>query len=180
MGFEVGKARVLVGLALTIASLPLLGAAAETPEDQPITSLRVIHALSNAQASHQLPVSFQATVIYSRDYERTLFVQDGDSAIYVQQRVPAHLNPGDRVLIEGTTHESFHPFVAATSIKVLGHGSLPAAAAATYDQLIRADFDCRLVTVHATVRSVDLVLSSDVPNISLQMRTDSGMILSDS
>jgi diguanylate cyclase (GGDEF)-like protein len=176
MGFEVGKARVLVGLALTIASLPLLGAAAETPEDQPITSLRVIHALSNAQASHQLPVSFQATVIYSRDYERTLFVQDGDSAIYVQQRVPAHLNPGDRVLIEGTTHESFHPFIAATGIKVLGHGSLPAAAAATYDQLIRADFDCRLVTVHATVRSVDLVLSSDVPNISLQMRTDSGMI----
>ena len=60
--------------------------------EQPLTSLRAIHALTNAQASHQLPVSFEATVTYYRGYERTLFVQDGDVAIYVkpQLRRPSH------------------------------------------------------------------------------------------
>ena len=176
MGLEMRKGRVLIGLALAFASMPLVAASARSPQDQPLTSLRAIHALSNAQAGHQLPVSFPATVIYYRDYERTLFVQDGDSAIYVQQRVTAHLTPGDRVLIEGTTHESFRPFISATSIQVLGHGSLPAPVPATYDRLIRANFDCRLVTVRATVRSVDLVLSSDIPSISMQMRTEAGSI----
>ena len=65
---------------------------------------------------------------------------------------------------------------SASSITVVGHGSLPKAAPATFEQLIRAEFDCRLVTVRATVRNVDLVQSSDVPSISIQMRTRSGPI----
>ena len=171
MGIVIRKARVLLKLALVLASLPLLAFA-----QQPLTSLRSIHALTNAQASHQLPVSFEATVTYYRDYERTLVVQDGDVAIYVQPRVPAHVIPGDRILIEGTTHDSFRPFVAATGIKLLGHGPLPAPVPAKFENLIRADFDCRLVTVRATVRSVDLVLSSDVPSLSMQLRTDGGNV----
>ncbi len=141
-----------------------------------LTSLRAIHALSNAEASHQLPVSFEATVTYYRSYEKTLFVQDGDVAIYVQPAAPVDLTPGDRVLVKGTTHDSFRPMVAATSINVLGRAPLPAPAPATWDQLIRAQFDCRLVTVRGTVRNVDLVLSSDRPGISIQMRTDGGLI----
>ena len=31
------------------------------------------------------------------------------------------LSPGDRVLIKGTTHESFRPFIAAASITLVGH-----------------------------------------------------------
>ena len=72
-------------LALTAASLALCmiapivhGAPVLEGRERPLTSLRAIHALSNAQASHQLPVSFEATVTYYRGYERTLFVQDGD------------------------------------------------------------------------------------------------------
>ena len=65
MGIVIRKARVLLKLALVLASLPLLAFA-----QQPLTSLRSIHALTNAQASHQLPVSFEATVTYYRDYER--------------------------------------------------------------------------------------------------------------
>ena len=152
--------------------------AAAGPDDvvQPLTSLRAIHALTNAQASHQLPVSFEATVTYYRAYERTLFVQDGDQAIYVQPTAEAQLSAGDRVLIKGTTHESFRPLISATSITVLGHGSLPAAAPATFEQLIRAEFDCRLVTVRGTVHSIDLVQSSDRPSISIHLRSDGGPI----
>ena len=145
-------------------------------QNPPLTTLKAIHALSNAQASHQLPVSFQATVTYYRPYEQTLFVQDGDVAIYVRPSVPAHIAPGDRVLIKGATHESFRPFVASTSISLLSHGSMPPAVPATFEQLIRAQFDCRLVTARGTIRNIDLVQSSDIPTISIQMHTESGPI----
>ena len=49
----------------------------------PLTTLQAIHVFSNDQASHALPVSFEATVTYYRSYEKTLFVQDGDVAIFV-------------------------------------------------------------------------------------------------
>jgi len=176
-----GKSRQILAsaavcLALSTATPLAHGAAGQEESEQTLTSLRTIHALSNAQASHQLPVSFEATVTYYRGYERTLFVQDGDQAIYVQPKVKSQLSIGDRVLIKGTTHESFRPFVAATSITVVGHGSLPTPVPATFDQLIRAEFDCRLVTVRATVRSVDLIQSSDTSSISVKMRSDGGPI----
>ncbi|MGA9588076.1 MAG: GGDEF domain-containing protein [Terracidiphilus sp.] len=150
----------------------LSGATAQDKGEHPLTSLRAIRNLTNAQASHQLPVSFEATVTYYRPYERTLFVQDGDAAIYVQPSAQIQLSAGDRVLIKGTTHESFRPLISATSITVLGHGSLPVPVAATFDGLIRSQFDCRLVTVRGTVRSFDLVQSSDKPSISIELRSD--------
>jgi len=169
-------AHAVVCLTLSTTVTPMHGAPVQEASEQTLTSLRAIHSLTNAQASHQLPVSFEATVIYYRGYEHTLFVQDGDLAIYVRPNVEAQLSAGDRVLIKGTTHESFRPLVSATSISVLGHGSLPAPVPATFDQLIRAEFDCRLVTVHGTVRSIDLVQSSDRPSISIQLRSDGGPI----
>jgi hypothetical protein len=49
----------------------------------PLTSLHAVHALSNSDAATGLPVAFEATVTYYRGYENTLFVQDGDAAMYV-------------------------------------------------------------------------------------------------
>ncbi len=164
---------VTCALALTAVLTP---SASSQQGEQALTSLRAIHALTNAQASHQLPVSFEATVTYYRPYEKTLFVQDGDIALYVQSQPQATLKQGDRVLIKGTTHESFRPFVSASSIAVVGTANLPSAASATFEQLIRADFDCRLVTVRATVRNVNLVRSSDIASIAMEMRTDGGLI----
>lgn len=173
-GQKIGRT-VTVAVTLVSASL-CCPSSVQASEAQPLRSLRSIHALTNAQASHQLPVSFQATVTYYRPYERTLFVQDGDAAIYVQPARPVQLSPGDRVLIDGTTHESFRPFISATGIRVLGHGALPQAVPVSFEQLIRAEFDCRLVRVRGTVRNVDLVQSSDVPSLLIQMRTEGGPI----
>src|ERR1700722_747001 len=111
----------------------------------PITTLRAIHALSNAEASHALPVEFEATVIYYRSYERTLFVEDGDVAIYVQAINGPPLAAGDRILIKGTTQPSFRPFVMGSEIRFLRHGELPKPATATFDDLIQAKLDCRYV-----------------------------------
>src|SRR5579859_4934717 len=120
-------ASTMVTFALALTTLLAPSASAQQDAQKPLTSLRAIHALSNAQASHQLPVSFEATVTYNRPYEKTLFVQDGDVAIYVQSQSQATVKPGDRVLIKGTTHESFRPFVSASSIAVVGTANLASA-----------------------------------------------------
>jgi diguanylate cyclase (GGDEF)-like protein len=153
-----------------------LASTARSQAPAPLTSLHAIHVLTNAQASQALPVAFQATVTYYRGDERTLFVQDGGNAIYVKPAVDVRLVPGDRVLIKGTTHESFRPFVAEGSVKVLSHGALPKPIPATFEDLIRARHDCMLVTVRGVVRSADFTMSSDVRNIFLQMRTEGGEV----
>ncbi|MGD0735702.1 MAG: GGDEF domain-containing protein [Terracidiphilus sp.] len=154
--------------------LSFSSAIAQSPA--PLTTLRAIHALTNAEAHHELPVAFEATVTYFRSYERTMFVQDGDVAIYVQATTNTKLVPGDRVLIKGTTRDSFRPFVMSDNITFLHHGTVPAALPSTYDMLIRAQRDCMLVSVRARIRAADLVVSSGVSSTNLQMLADGGTI----
>jgi hypothetical protein len=113
--------------------------------------------IPSSEASRALPVSSQATVIYFRAYEKTMYVHDGDVAIYVNATTDAKLIPGDRILIKGTTYESFRPNVRSSNITLLHHGSLPEAIPTTFDELIRAEHICVLVSVHARVRAADLV-----------------------
>ena len=142
----------------------------------PLTTLHAIHLLTNGEASHQLPVSFQATVTYFRGYEKTMFVQDGDVAIFVMATTDAKLVPGDRILIKGVTHDSFRPFVSSSEITLLQHGAPPNPIPSNHDELIRAEHDCMLVSVHARVRAADTVNSSSVYSTYLQMVTDGGTI----
>ncbi|KAA6460234.1 GGDEF domain-containing protein [Acidobacteria bacterium AB60] len=163
-------------LRLFFAALLMASSSKIIPAQAPsLTTLSAIHSLSNDQASVHLPVQFEATVTYFRSYERTMFVQDGDVAIYVQTNTPQKIVPGDRLLIRGTTHESFRPFVAATDIKIIGHGPLPHSVPASFKDLSHSRYDCRLVTVHAWVRAAD-VLNISVRNATLQMATDGGEI----
>src|ERR1700756_3414084 len=109
------------GIALLIISAA--GAWANVPAAS--TDLQTLHALTNQQAMKRLPVQFEATVTYYRDYDSDLFVQDGNIAIYVAYRAGARLLPGDRVRISGKIQESFRPIVVADDVAVLRHGSLP-------------------------------------------------------
>jgi hypothetical protein len=142
----------------------------------PLTSLRAIHALSNAEVAQAPPVAFEATVTYFRWYEKTLFVQDDGNAIYVAATTSIRLLPGDRILIKGAVQPSFNPFVCSNDIALLHHGALPQPIPATYDDLLHAPLDCKLVLVHAVVRSADLVLSSDRYSTSLQLLTGGGSL----
>src|SRR5580698_11373524 len=99
--------RLIPVVAILLGWAPAALAAAPSP----LTSLSQIHAVTNEQAKAALPVKFEATVTYFRGFEKTMFVQDGDVAIYVQATTNTKFLPGDRVLIKGTTHESFRPFV---------------------------------------------------------------------
>jgi len=151
------------------------------PAQEPLTTLQAVGRLSNDQASRHLPVAFPATVTYFRSYDHDLFVQDGDSAIYVKAATSLNLAPGDRIQVRGITHESFRPFVESHDIMLIGHGSLPAPMNPTYDQMISGDADCRLVRVKATVLAADIITNSAVSNVAvtvpatyLQMLVDGG------
>jgi diguanylate cyclase (GGDEF)-like protein len=144
-------------------------------EPNPLTSLAAIHALTNTQASKHLPVEFEATVTYYRDYERTLFVQDVDTAIYIRATTGLELMPGDRVRVRGTTDQSFRPIIINSSVERLGHGEMPAAASASFAELMQARYDCRLVTVHALVRTAD-VANFSRRNSRMQLLADGGAV----
>lgn len=139
---------------VALLAMAVSSASASAAPPAPLTSLQAIGALSNAQAGQNLPVNFEATVTYY-GFRRVLFVQDGEVAIFVATPVNLGLVPGDLVLVRGSVRPSFRPYVVGDEVKVLSHGSLPKAVDATFDQMIRAQTDCRLVTVRATVRAAD-------------------------
>jgi diguanylate cyclase (GGDEF)-like protein len=137
----------MVSLSLASAA-SLAGAAPELP----LTSLSAIHSLSNEQASKELPVAFEATVTYFRGYEKTLFVEDGDIAIFVLATTNLRLEPGDRIFIRGTTKESFRPIVVSSDLTLLHHGTLSPPVPATFFPLIQAKLDCRYVRARGRIR----------------------------
>jgi diguanylate cyclase (GGDEF)-like protein len=143
-----------------------------------LTTLHAIHSLTNAEASQAMPVAFEATVSYSRGTDHLLFLQDGDDSIFVRPPTVAELIPGDRVLVRGTTHQSFRPIVIGESIALLHHDAPPKPIPATFEELIRAQDDCALVVVHAVVRAADLVVTSNSPvrRAHLEMLTEGGHI----
>lgn len=148
-------------------------------QSQALNTVAALHGLTNEQAARHLPAEFDATVTYFRPYERTLFVQDGNTAIYVLAPANLQLIPGDRIHITGTTQESFRPFVLGSSITLLRHGPPLTSTPADFDHLIHATLDCRLVTVRARVMSADIVLSSGVRSTTLHLLMDGGDLESD-
>ncbi len=162
--------RIVAFLALAMSAV---GASAQSPA--PLTNLRAIAALTNAQASQHPPVSFEATVLYYRGYGKELFVQDGDTAIYVYNSKWLSLVAGDRILVRGVIHESFRPYIVSSELTVLGHGPLPKPLPATYEQMLRGETDCRLVTIHALIRSADIA-PGDYPYTRLQVLVDGGIV----
>jgi diguanylate cyclase (GGDEF)-like protein len=164
--------RRIFAIAIVLACASLVWA------DDPVTltSIRDVHRLTNAEASHVLPVAFEATVLYFNDKQARLYVQDGDTAIYVRPPKGTSLVPGDRILVRGTTQPGFRPFVQGVTIALLHPGALPKPIPATFDQLIRGQSDCMLVTVHGVIQTADLVWASGVPSTRLRLLTDGGYI----
>jgi diguanylate cyclase (GGDEF)-like protein len=166
---RVARTVLLLGLAIA----PVLQAA---PPNSPLTSLQVIRKLTNQQAAAHLPVDFDATVTFYRGYESTLFVQDGDTAIFVQPAETYSLSPGDRVHIQGKTQESFKPIIAGAQITVLGRARLPQAPPAGFDELIHARYDCRYAKVRGRVAAADITMSSNRLSTTLQVVMDGGTV----
>ena len=134
-----------------LASVSIAPAAPE-----PLTTLKALKSLSNAQANAGLPADFEATVTCFRGYQRVLFVQDGSDAIFVRATIPATLVPGERVRVRGITAPSFRPIVVSNDVTVVGHGTIPKPILATFSDLINARYDSMVVTVRGVIRTADL------------------------
>jgi diguanylate cyclase (GGDEF)-like protein len=141
-----------------------------------INSLHGIRTLTKSQARNGLPVDFEATVTYYNRSDVDLFVQEADEALYVQTVAFQDLAPGDRIRVRGKTRDSFTPDVVSESISVLRHGAVPQPVAADFQQLIRAQHDCMLVSVRATLRSADIVNFGNMHGIYLKLMMDGGPI----
>jgi len=145
----------MMRLILTFVVVFGWAAAVSAAAPAPLTTLRAIHTLTNAEADHGLPVAFEATVTYYNSGLYTLFVQDDGAGIYVRPPQNAKLVPGDHIFIQGKTHGSFRPIVSSDSISVLRHGDPPKPAPATFGELIRGEDDCMLVTVRGIIHAID-------------------------
>jgi diguanylate cyclase (GGDEF)-like protein len=142
---------LILALGLCVLAGPSLCAA----EPATLTSIQAIRALSQDEARVGIPVAFEATVTYYNPGDVDLFVQDNGQAIYVEFEPGHGLLPGDRVLVRGRTRASFTTDVTDATATLVRHGSLPKPVEADFGQLIRAERDCMLVTIKATVRSAD-------------------------
>jgi hypothetical protein len=142
----------------------------------PLTTLQAIHALSNAEADRGLPVAFEATVTYFNGSIYALFVQDDGLGIYVGPKPDYKLVPGDRILIRGKTQGSFRPIVLSDSVSLVRHGDLPKPVPATFDELIRGQYDSTLVTVHGVVRAADKNADPTRGTAFLQILTEGGYV----
>ena len=141
-----------------------------------LTTIHAVRSLSKAEAANKLPVAIEATVTYFRGYESTLFVEDKGEAIYVGGANNIALEPGDRILVKGTTYADFSPDVAANEITVLHHGALPPAVPATFTEMIQGRRDCMYVSVRGVVRSATMSLSSGRHVSQIELGTESGYV----
>jgi diguanylate cyclase (GGDEF)-like protein len=166
--------RVIPGaiLGVILGSMPALGVTAPVA----LASLRAVHELSSSEAAKGLPVAFEGTVSYYNKSDIDLFVQDGDLGIYVQTTMGAAIALGDRVLVHGHTRASFRTDILGDSVTVLSHGIPPKPVAADFDRMIGSQLDCRRATVHAVVRSADMVVDGNRYNLYMHLLMDGGYI----
>jgi diguanylate cyclase (GGDEF)-like protein len=164
--------RTVFVAAIVIASTLAAGAAPPAP----LTTLDSVSRLSNAEAAKGIPVDLEATVTYFSRSHRTLDVQDGDTAIYVQLTKDTVLALGDRVRLRGTTLPSFLPILRASDVTVLRHGGLPKPIPASFDDLMGNKINCKYIRVRGVVRTSDLVSSAVDGSGQLQLLMDGGYI----
>jgi diguanylate cyclase (GGDEF)-like protein len=170
MNRRINFAAVLCWLALAA------GAHSNAQQAHPVSSLAAVTEISNAEAAAGEPVAFEGIVTYYRHGNVDLFVQDGNAAIYVETANNLNLNTGDRVLVEGNIRASFHPEVKSSRVTFLHHGEPPAPIDANFAQLIRAEFDCKRVTVRAIVRAANFVTDGDDRIVVLDLLIPGGHV----
>lgn len=150
------------------------GHGALASEPAPLTTPAAVRALSHKDAARKMPVDIQATVTFFRGFEHALFIQEGDTGVFVRPTPGLRVQPGDVVRVRGTAEDSFNPIVAASDITVIRHGTLPEPVQATWAPLMRADYDCRWVKVHGKILLAERGLSADLPMTHLVLGLDGG------
>ena len=155
-----------------LISIVSIAALAHGDGQAPLTQVRQVNELSNAQAAHSLPVRLRGTATYASPEDGGLFVQSDGYGTYVNFSGHTEVSPGDHVLITGVTDASFRPEVTAADVQVEAHGSLPAPIAATFEDLIQSRFDSQYVSIRGHV----IAAATRNPGLRLQVAVPHGIV----
>jgi len=156
--------------------LSVSAASAATQAQPSLTTLQQVVALNNEQAAQKIPVHLQATVTHSRASSNSLFLTDKGFNLFVAFGDIRQLQPGDRVDVTGATAGSFRPIIAATQVRFLAHGSLPAPKPARFEDLIQAKLDCHYVELRGHVLSADFDLTEESPSLRIRLQIPDGIV----
>jgi diguanylate cyclase (GGDEF)-like protein len=168
------KRRGYLGLFLVtvVVCATAWGASAPTT----LTSIGAVRALSPAAAAKGLPVKVTGVVTYANSSENDLFIESDDGWIYVQPDKRYTLTPGSRVLVEGKTAASYSTQIEATSVRVVGHGSMPQPVLLNYSQAVQRENDCRYATLEGVVRAASYQTTAGSSLYLLRTEVDGKMV----
>jgi signal transduction histidine kinase len=118
------------------------------------TALKV-RSLTAEQAKEARPVHLRATVHFIES-PGTVFVQDATAGTFLRMKLPlGELRVGDVVEADGQTFPGlFLPGIETHAFRIVGHGELPKAQPASYDDLVAARFHYQRVSAEGIIRSV--------------------------
>jgi diguanylate cyclase (GGDEF)-like protein len=145
-------------------------------QQSPLTTVAQIRQLSPQQAEQGRSVSITGVATYFDGLGQSLFVDDGSGAIFVYDPPPTGIRQGDLVQVTGKTKENYLADIVHSSVKVLGHRSLPAPRPVTFTQLISGAVDCGYLTLTGIIRSASVQPANGEPFLMLEMLTDGGYV----
>jgi len=129
-----------------------------------LTSIAQVHALSADEAARAFPVRVRATVTYINPVSHVFFVQDETGPTFVNspRLQDFGVAAGDRVEVTGVTGPgNFAPVIMGVSAARVSTGSMPAPAAASFDDLFSGREDSAWVRTEGVVQNVDIGHAED-------------------
>lgn len=129
---------------LVIESAPRLH-----PFDAPAVPIeRLLQFTPQGPYGHRVKVV--GTVIYRN--ENVLYIEDQTEGLYVETRQEGSLLPGDVVEVLGFPAKGeYSPMLQDAIFRKTGSGPIPAPEAIDTDDALKGTYDCRLVTIQATI-----------------------------
>jgi diguanylate cyclase (GGDEF)-like protein len=136
------------------AGAPQSVTGAATP-NHVLTTVAQIRALPPGAGAN--PVELHAVLTYYEPVQGQVFIQDATGGIFVVAPAnPPDLQPGDAVVVRGTTVPSFATNVRATEMRFAGTARFPEPLPVTWQEILQRSNDCRYVSISGVVRSATM------------------------
>ncbi len=158
------------------AALFALSCALAGPASPLLRTVSAIRALSPADAASERGVRIQG-VVTAIAAPGAFFLTDSTGGISVRFGPGLSAVPGDRVTVAGhTASGAFAPMISADSVHVTGHGALPRAGQAGYEELMNGCRADQWVAVKGVVRSATFTRVDRTPVATLRLDLGAGAV----
>lgn len=175
------SARCRRGRSGRIAALFLAGAAALASGAEELTQAIQVRSLSYEEARSGREVRLRGTVTFIEG-PGAVFIQDETAGTFFRPEQLDKLRPGDIVDVTGVTQPgNYLPGIALSPYRIVGHGPLPRAVPAGYDDLMSGRYHYQRVAIEGVARSVTpvgegrSVMRVDVGGRIIEVWVDTGI-----